>query len=132
MSNRAVLGLLTALDRGLCEHVCVCNRLMRVWRRGRQAEIELKVPLGSEVDQELGSAHLGVRVPPALPPTALIHYFLTRLGLAFRPWGKPDLKSSQQGLQGPRSCLYHGVKQGIERPGTCPKRGTGTLHTGHA
>lgn len=35
------------------------------------------------------------------PPTALTHYFLRRLGLAFSPWGKPDLKSSsQQGLQG--------------------------------
>lgn len=67
VSNRAVLGLLKALCRGLCEHVCVRNRLMRVWRRGWQAEIELKGPLGSEVDQELGSAHLGVRVPPSSP-----------------------------------------------------------------
>lgn len=69
-------------------------------RSGRRAETELADLFGSKVDQELGSVHLRVRSSPCSPPTALTHYFLRRLGLAFSPWGKPDLKSSsQQGLQ---------------------------------
>lgn len=55
----------------------------------------------SEVGQKLGSFDLGLGgVLPVLPPTAyqssllnVLFCFLTSEGLAFSPWGKPDLKS---------------------------------------
>lgn len=58
---------------------------------------------------------------PFLPLPSPIIFSLD--GLAFSPWGKPDLKSSSKcRLQRHCSCFQQVVRQDTEWAGTCPER----------